>query len=147
MARMKSNANAAEELMQLSALTASANALGGNANPELQAALTEAIKEILGDKKQRQEAEEQVRKEQVESIKQATAARKAQQAACRHRKENNETALGGQRIGGFDTGHPVQLTLVCSHCNKNFHNPPLEGQEAAPVELIPSPGAIGGQLT
>lgn len=139
--------NAAEELMQLSALTASANALGGNANPELQAALTEAIKEILDNKRKNAENEEQVRKEQVEAIRIATAAKKAQQAACRHRKENNETALGGQRIGGFDTGHPVQLTLVCSHCNKNFHNPPLAGQEAAPVELIPPANVLGGQLT
>lgn len=142
-----SSKTAAEDLLQLSALTASANAMGGAANPELQAALTKAISKILNDSAEREANEEQVRKEQVESIKRAMAAKKAQQANCRHRKENNETALGGQRIGGFDTGSPVQLTLVCSHCNKNYHNPPLQGQEAAPPELIPSAGALGGQLT
>lgn len=139
--------SAAEELLQLSALTASANATGGAANAELQAALTEAITEILTAKRERIANDERIRKEQIESTRLAMASQKAAQDNCRHRKEKGESALAGQRIGGFDTGHPVQLTLVCTHCQKNFHSPPLEGQTDIPRELLPGPEAIGGQLS
>lgn len=138
---------AASDLMQLSALTASANAMGSGINPELQAALAESIQEILTEKRVRQENDKRIREEQVEGTRQAMALMKAKQDNCRHRKEKGETALAGQRIGGFDSGHPVQLTLVCMHCNKNFHNPPLAGQFAIPQELMPAPQDLGGQLT
>ena len=111
----------------------------GATNPQLQ----EYIAALLGDQLAARDKEkakrERLAMNSVQAAQEAELARAQKQSQCSHLKQDDTTRLVGQRLTGTR-----QIALVCQFCAKEYHMPPLEGQEAPPRDLLPSADIIGG---
>lgn len=112
---------------------------GGPVDDTLKALLGELLQDALEQRRKEKDKKERLALSAVQAAKEQAEAVGIEQRRCSHKKQDGHSRLTGQYLSG--TG---QLALVCTFCAKNYHNPPLEGQEAAPRELIPSADIIGG---
>jgi hypothetical protein len=114
-------------------------ALGSNADPQLAELLKELVNDQLEQRRKLRARQERLAASAVQAAQDNEAQKLAQQRACNHLKQDDTTRLAGQYLSGNG-----QLALVCMFCGKEFHLPPLAGQEAPPKHLMPSGDSIGG---
>lgn len=112
---------------------------GGATNEQLQSLLSQLLQDQIEARNKDKQRRERLALNAIQATKDAKAAKTLEQARCAHKRQDDTPRLTGQYITG--TG---QLALVCLFCQKEFHLPPLEGQEAPPRHLLPSADIIGG---
>jgi len=127
------------EATPLPLLTVAAQlANSGGASEEINNLLRSLLVEEVDKRKKNAEKRERMLRSNAMAAKEQALAKEQAQNQCTHRDQLNESRLAGQVLSG--TG---QLNLVCKWCHKSYYNPPLEGQEAAPRELLPRAEAMG----
>lgn len=127
--------------VNVSEIAALASLAGGGAlDDETKALLQEELREAALQRREERESWNRFREASGKEHAVAKKARAAMQAACRHRKEDETTALAGQHMQNGQT------VLICQKCIKEFHHPPKEGQESPPMELVPKSVEIGGPI-
>jgi len=121
----------------------SAAAAGDQKSPQaeqMRELLAEVLAEELAERKKSKLKGERLAKERIAAAQEEQQIRLSEQAACSHRKKNNEPRTAGQMLSNG------QLCIVCLWCGKDWFTPPNKalGQTACPPDLMPDGDMIGG---
>lgn len=137
MAGNNNKQNATEAALPLMAAAVLNNATGGDTDA-LRSILAELATDQLEARRKDKNRKDRMALAAIQTVKEQIEQKKLREANCSHERQDKTSRLAGQRLSG--TG---QLCLVCQFCTKEFHQPPLEGQEAPPRHLIPGADSIG----